>query len=223
MVRSPNLLTVMDTTTYAVTANITVGRDPLGVDFDGSGFVYVANYGSDTLSVVDLAAKTVVRTLPVGHSPIDVAVDPTRRRIYVANVDSHDIWIVNGPFGTLIQKIQLGGTPTAVTVDPRTGAIYLVDRDHARMVALDPTTYSLTWSTAIGSWVVDIQLAPTAGRAGRLLLPDQNSASVTIADIARHRAITKTKVGNEPTYTAADATTAWVTNQQDGTVTFFPI
>jgi YVTN family beta-propeller protein len=219
----PNFLTVLDTTTYAVTANYAVGDNPSGVDFDGFGFVYVTNYSSNTLSVVDVNHKTVVRTLPVGNHPTDVAVDPVSRKVYVVELDGHDLWTVNGPYGTLIQRIQLGGSLTAVTVDPKTSVAYLVDRDHGRMVGLDPTTYSLTWSAPVGLWPTDIQLAPNAGHSGRLLVPDQDNASVTVMDIARHRTVNKIKVGNDPTFIATDTTTAWVTNQHDATVTNFPI
>jgi YVTN family beta-propeller protein len=222
LVRSPNWLTVLDTETYAVTANIAAGNHPSSVAFDGA-FVYVTNFLSNTLSVVDPRSGTVARTLPVGRSPIDVAVDPVRRHIYVTNLDSHDLWIIDTPFGDLIQKVQLGGSPTAVTVDPKTSVIYLVDRDHYRMVALDPTTYSLIWSAPIGAWVVDVQLAASAGQAGRLLLPDQNGAKVTVVDLQRRRVIRTVPVGNTPTFAAADGGTGYVTNQSSKSVSLFPI
>jgi YVTN family beta-propeller protein len=52
LVRSLNWLTVLDTETYAVTANIAVGKHPSSVAFDGA-FVYVTNFESNTLCVVD--------------------------------------------------------------------------------------------------------------------------------------------------------------------------
>ena len=38
--------------------------------------VYVANTGSDSVSVIDTAANTVVATIGVGNGPIAVAVSP---------------------------------------------------------------------------------------------------------------------------------------------------
>jgi YVTN family beta-propeller protein len=189
LVRSLNWLTVLDTETYAVTANIAVGKHPSSVAFDGA-FVYVTNFESNTLSVVDPRSGRVARTIPVGRSPIDVAVDPVRR---------------------------------AVTVDPKTSEIYLVDHDHSRMVALDPTTYSLIWSAPVGAWVVDVQLAASAGRAGRLLLPDQNGAKVTVLDLQRRRVVRTVPVGNTPSFAAADGGTGYVANQFSKSFSLFPI
>ena len=37
---------------------------------------YVANFGSDTVSVIDTATNTVVATIPVGLNPFGVAITP---------------------------------------------------------------------------------------------------------------------------------------------------
>ena len=53
------------------TLNIGVGSDPHGVAVDGTtDTVYAANYGSDTLSVIDGATNTVAATIGVGSRPM---------------------------------------------------------------------------------------------------------------------------------------------------------
>ena len=47
--------------------------------------IYVANYGSNNVSVIDGASNTVVATVAVGSDPDGVAVNPNTNRIYVAN------------------------------------------------------------------------------------------------------------------------------------------
>jgi len=39
--------------------------------------VYVANYGSNTVSVIDTATNTVTSTVNVGTNPLGVSVNPT--------------------------------------------------------------------------------------------------------------------------------------------------
>jgi len=46
---------------------------------------YVANFGSNTVSVVDTATDTVVATIPVGD-PIGVAITPDGTRAYVTDL-----------------------------------------------------------------------------------------------------------------------------------------
>ena len=49
---------------------------------------YVANGGSNTVSVIDTATKTVVATVGVGSVPDGIAVTPDGTHVYVANSSS---------------------------------------------------------------------------------------------------------------------------------------
>lgn len=69
-----------------VAGPITVGLGPMGVAVSPSGaFVYVANGGERSVSVVYAKTNTVVETVAVGLSPIGVATDASGARIFVAN------------------------------------------------------------------------------------------------------------------------------------------
>ncbi|MHB1472413.1 MAG: YncE family protein, partial [Dermatophilaceae bacterium] len=69
-----------------VMATITVGTGPIGVAVTPNGsYVYVANGGAGTVSVIATATNTVTATITVGTSPIDVAVTPNGSYVYVAN------------------------------------------------------------------------------------------------------------------------------------------
>jgi YVTN family beta-propeller protein len=112
-------------------------------------------------------------------------------------------------------------------------------RSHNWLIVLDTETYAVTANIAVGkhpssvafdgalrlrgAWVVDVQLAASAGRAGRLLLPDQNGAKVTVVDLQRRRGGPDRPVGNTPTFTAADGGTSYVANQFRKSVSLFPI
>jgi YVTN family beta-propeller protein len=43
---------------------------------EAAPFAYVANYQSDSVSVIDTASNTVVATVPVGSQPVGVAITP---------------------------------------------------------------------------------------------------------------------------------------------------
>ena len=59
--------------TYDVVATVTVEYDPYGVGVDpATHTAYVANYGSDTVSVIDTTTNTLTTTIGVG--------DPARSR-----------------------------------------------------------------------------------------------------------------------------------------------
>lgn len=58
--------------TVAHTASIPVGLDPVSVRFRDSNTAWIVNHISDSISVVDLAANNVVRSLPCDDEPTDV-------------------------------------------------------------------------------------------------------------------------------------------------------
>jgi YVTN family beta-propeller protein len=66
---------VIDTATNTVVATIAVGSGPVGVTFNPAGtLAYVANEGTNNVSVIDTMSNTVVATIQVGTSPWGVAV-----------------------------------------------------------------------------------------------------------------------------------------------------
>jgi YVTN family beta-propeller protein len=56
--------------------------------------VYVSNFSSNTVTVVDGRLNTVVETVPVGVVPDGVASDPFTRRTYVTNSITSDVSVI---------------------------------------------------------------------------------------------------------------------------------
>ena len=68
---------MIDTASNMVVATVPVGSSPYGVAVTPDGkHAYVANIGSNNVSVIHTASNTVVATVPVGTGPVGVAVTP---------------------------------------------------------------------------------------------------------------------------------------------------
>ena len=96
---------------------IPVGGAPFGVAVSPTGTrVYVANHGSNNVSVIDTATRTVVGSpIPVGTGPIGLAVSPTGTWVYVANSGSGDISVIDATTNTVIgSPIPVGIFPVAL-------------------------------------------------------------------------------------------------------------
>ncbi len=53
-------------------ANIQVQRQPVSIDIDSTGdLAYVANSGSNTISVLDLKARREIATIGAGEEPVE--------------------------------------------------------------------------------------------------------------------------------------------------------
>ncbi|HEY4721543.1 MAG TPA: hypothetical protein VII92_06825, partial [Anaerolineae bacterium] len=118
-----NSLTLVDTTSRAVIAELPVGIDPRTVTVDDAGSrAYVANRGSDSLSAIDLAAQQVITTVTVGDRPYGLVVNPAADRVYVAEQGSDRVRILDAATLQTISLIDVADRPSglALSDDGRT-------------------------------------------------------------------------------------------------------
>src|SRR2546426_100277 len=107
-----------------VVANVTVGNSPQGVAHDsGNGYVYVANWGSDTVTVID--GTTVVATVPVGRLPRGVGYNGENGYVYVANQGSNTVTVIDGT--TVVATVPVGNNPFGVGYNSGNGYVYVAN------------------------------------------------------------------------------------------------
>ena len=125
--------------------------------------IYVANYNSDSVSVIDGATGNVIGSpIAVGDSPYGVAVNEATNRIYVANYDSDSVSVIDGATGNLVgSPIAVGAYPYDVAVNEATNRIYVANSDSDSVSVIDGATGDLIGSPiAVGDY-------PSAWRSTR--------------------------------------------------------
>lgn len=117
---------------------VNAGLDARSIAIDPSGrFLYVANYGSNTISTYTINSRTGALTssgapVAAGGGPSCVAVDPTGRFAYVANSSANtvSVYSVNGSTGVLtsvgVPVPTLSG-PSCIVLEPRGWFAYVVN------------------------------------------------------------------------------------------------
>lgn len=93
--------------------DIDVGDNPYQISPPINGYVYVANQGSDDVSVIELESKTVADTIDVGGEPYGLAsvlVSGTTY-LYVANINSDDVTVINTSTNEVVETIDVGVKP----------------------------------------------------------------------------------------------------------------
>jgi 40-residue YVTN family beta-propeller repeat len=135
--------------------NTVNGLGPWGIAYDPSnGYLYVADYGSDTVSVIDGATNTVIAKITVGIYPKGVAYDPSNGYIYVTDYLSNTVSVINGANNTVIATIPVGSAPTGIAYDPSNGYIY-VTNSLSGTVSIIATSVSTTPTpSAVPTWAV---------------------------------------------------------------------
>src|SRR2546422_5688818 len=124
-----------------VVANVTVGNSPQGVAYDsGNGYVYVANWGSDTVTVID--GTTVVATVPVGRLPRGVGYNGENGYVYVANQGSNTVTVIDGT--TVVATVPVGNNPFGVGYNGGNGYVYVANQGSNNVTVINGTTVVAT-------------------------------------------------------------------------------
>jgi len=121
-----NTVTTLDATSVALGVNppiktlgtTTVGSAPVSVAAlpNGTNF-YVANSGSNDVSVVSSNSLLVVGTVGVGQNPVFVATEPSSTKVYTANAGSGTISIIQVSNNTLV--LNMPAPQQDPTCDPQ--------------------------------------------------------------------------------------------------------
>ncbi len=80
--------------------------------------LYLAEGRGAAVSVVDLAALSVVTRIAVGERPWGVALSPDGRRLYTANGGSNDVSVIDTAAAKAVARIPVGNKPYGVLYVP---------------------------------------------------------------------------------------------------------
>ena len=121
-------VTVVDPAAGTTLREIATGTQPMALALDrAQRRLFVANAGSDTVSIIDTGTDRVTRTLLLrpddarglpGATPTSLALAPDEKRLYVTLGDMNAVAVVDLPRGTLAGYVPVGWYPTAAVVSP---------------------------------------------------------------------------------------------------------
>jgi YVTN family beta-propeller protein len=121
--------TTTSPTTVAATVTLAPGSQPIFVHTTENNNVYVADFGNNTVSVINTASNVVSTTIPVDGQPFALAETPNAQKLYVANQGSNNVTVISPQFASVAPSSPiLVGAPQVWAV-ART--------DNARVYVLD--------------------------------------------------------------------------------------
>ena len=142
----------VDEHTGALIRKIAVGLQPFGVAVNSTtNKIYVANFASDTLSVISGATGKVIKTIsfaPFGE-PTYVAINEITNHIYVPLHRGGRLAVINGFTDSLISTLEVGGGAFGVAVDPLLNRIHVSCRDTRVVRVVDGTANTVLWDQSI--------------------------------------------------------------------------
>jgi YVTN family beta-propeller protein len=221
---SKGRLLVLDTTLPPrLVAEIEVGRHPAHVVGDRDGRrAFVTNAGDDTVSVVDVERKRVIKTIATGRYPHGLRSSPDGREVYVANVQDGSLSVLNTGSLAEVARIPVGRTPVQVGFTPDGGRLYVSLRDENRVAVIDTVSRTVIGRIDVGRQPIQVHATPNGrfvyvANQGTDAQPDD---TVSVIDVAKGAIVDTIRTGNGAHGVAVsdDGAFVFVTNIADSTI-----
>ena len=146
-------------------------------------YVYVANGGSDTVTVLDVVNVRVDREISVGRNPVAIAANPARNEIYVVNSGTAgangSLSIIDAEHNAVAATIPLHRQPVSVDLDADGNRAYVANSGSNSISVVDLIARRELAEIPAGDQPVAARLAPD-GKS--LVAADLDGNSVTIID-----------------------------------------
>jgi serine/threonine-protein kinase len=204
----------------SVIDRIDIGGSPrnIAISADGSR-VYATNRDDDTVSVIDPATNTVVRTFQLDGNdgkdgPEGIAVHPNGRTVYVVNNGSSTVEAIDTPTGQVRRIVTVDTSPTDVAVARDGRAVYVTSPSGGSLGKFGPNSESRP--------VVEAgkPQSLTLTRDGRTAYVTDYDGNLLAVDLSRGRVTDRIPVGNgaDGVALSPDERTAYVVNIEDDAV-----
>jgi YVTN family beta-propeller protein len=134
----PSNISIFNTRTGRLEGHIPVGVSPYEAvaSRDGSR-LYVSNWSSRTVSIIDARARRVIATIDVGANPNDMLLSPDGRLFVACSgdntvdvIDTRKLAVIERISTTLSPKAPEGATPNALALDRKRGLLFVANADN---------------------------------------------------------------------------------------------
>jgi YVTN family beta-propeller protein len=172
----------------------------------GTGLVLASGA---SLTPTDLGPA--IGTVPVGTSPVGVAVSPNGATAYVTNQNSNTVSVINTATNTVSATVTVGSGPEGVAVSPNGATAYVANKDSNTVSVIDTTINTVSATVPVGSSPRGVAVSPNGTTA---YVTNLSSNTVSVIDTTTNTVSATVTVGSQPLEVAVspDGTRAYVAN-----------
>jgi YVTN family beta-propeller protein len=138
--------------------------------------LFVAELGNDTVGVVDLANRKLIRTIAGLKEPQGVGYEPLTDMLYVANAGDGSVQLFEGGDYAVRERIELGSDADNIRVDAATSRIF-VGYGSGALAVIDPSTRRKVGDIPVKGHPESFQVDPGTGQIF-VNVPDAHSIAV---------------------------------------------
>jgi YVTN family beta-propeller protein len=163
---------------------------------------YVTNVISNTVSVIDTATDTVIKTIAVGDGPEGVAVNPDNTRAYVANSNADTgegnpdtVSVISVASNTVVDTITVGDNPQGVAVHPSGFWVYVVNNSDSTVSVIDAADNTVDGTITVAKGALRAVVSPGGHR---LYVANAGDNNVSVVNTVSNLDLMQIPVGTSP-------------------------
>lgn len=172
----------------------------LAVPRHAAAHAYVGNQASGTVSVIDTATDTVVRTLPatgrIGKKIQAVVADRSERRVFVVDAMGNDLVELDATTGRVLKRVPVGRAPEGASLSPSGKTIAVCVEEDNTVVLVDVTTARITH--VIHTQGKNPEHCEFSSDGRWMMTSNENSGDVDIIDLAADRSVARLPTAGHP-------------------------
>jgi YVTN family beta-propeller protein len=149
--------------------------DHMAVDL-GRRRLFVAELGNDSVGIVDLANRSLIRTIPGLNEPQGVGYEPSSDTLFVANARDGSVRFFEGDDYKPAGQIELGGDADNIRIDA-TAKRVVIGHGDGGLAFLDPSTRGKSQNVALKAHPESFQIDSDTSRIF-VNLPDAHAIAV---------------------------------------------
>lgn len=196
--------------------------------FQGDWKAYIPNnfFFANTVTVIDTATNTVIKTIHVGTEPGPIALTPDGSQVYVGNMGnstgffSDTVSVIGTATDQVVNTIPVGGIFVGIVsmaMTPDGTKDYVVEENANTVTVIDIATQTVIAAIPVGSNPFNIAITPDSKQA---YVVNRLDNTVSVIDTTTNTVSATIPVGGFPTAltTTPDGTKLFVINNNDNTV-----
>jgi DNA-binding beta-propeller fold protein YncE len=121
--------------------------------------LFVAELGNDSVGIVDLPNRKLIRRIPELKEPQGVGYEPTTDMLYVANAGDGSVRLFEGSDYTTAGRIELGSDADNIRIDAATNRVF-IGYGGGALAVIDPSTRSKVGDVPVKAHPEAFQIDP---------------------------------------------------------------
>ena len=200
------VFTATNSTANDLTATITV--TPVT---GSSGNIYVSNYYSSTVSVINPVSNNVTSTITVGSFPNSMVLNPDGTKLFVVCEGTNSVYVISTITNSLITTIPVGTSPFGIAIVPDGSKIFVANVNSSSISVINTMTNAVITTIPGISIPYGIAINPSGDK---LFVPTMGNNSVTVISTTSNAVLALVPVGQGPVKAVItpDGSKVYVTN-----------